>query len=90
VRVFVTPEPARRTAGGFTATVAVPLGSIGLQPKPATTMRLDVGYRFGNVTGSQIAMRSYWSNTSMLSAIINDIPSETRMEPANWGTAGVE
>ena len=79
-----------RTPGGFTALVRIPLQSIGLTLTPASTLRLDVGYRFGNVTGSQVAQRSYWSNTSPLSNIIYDIPSEIRMEPANWGTAIVE
>ncbi len=76
--------------GGFTALVKVPLQALGLTLKPAGTQRLDVGYRFGNATGSQVAQRAYWSNTSALSNIIYDVPSELRMEPANWGTVVVE
>lgn len=76
--------------GGFTVLVRIPLQAIGLTLQPATTLRLDVGYRFGNVNGSQVGQRVYWSNTSALANIIYDIPSEIRMEPANWGTAVVE
>ncbi len=57
---------------------------------PASSVRLDLGYRFGNETGNAVAQRAYVWNSSPLTMIIYDIPSETRMEPANWGTATVE
>lgn len=79
-----------KTTGGFIATVRIPLAKIGLTLKPAMVLKLDVGYRFGNETGTVCAQRAYWSNTSALSAIIYDVPSETRMEPDNWGTATIE
>jgi hypothetical protein len=75
---------------GFTATVRLPLAALGLSLKPATLVRLDAGYRFGNATGSIAAQRAYVWNHSPLSAIIYDVPSETRMEPARWGQALVE
>ena len=79
-----------RATGGFTVLVRVPLHAIGLTLQPASTLRMDVGYRFGNINGSQVGQRVYWSNAGALANIIYDIPSEIGMEPANWGTAVVE
>jgi len=76
--------------GGFTATVSIPLEAIGLSLGTGQTIRLDLGYRFGDEHGERAGQRLYWSNQSPLSRIIYDVPSEIRMEPANWGTATVE
>ena len=79
-----------KTEGGFNATVSLPLGKLGLTPKPGTTQRLDVGYIFGNETGNTTATRVYWSNHSFSSAVTQDVPNEARFEPAQWGEAVVE
>ncbi len=76
--------------GGFNATVSLPLGKLGLTPKPGTTQRLDVGYIFGNETGNTTATRVYWSNHSFSSGVTQDVPNEARLEPAQWGEAVVE
>jgi hypothetical protein len=80
----------QKRAGGFRATVAVPLELLGWKPSSGGSVRLDLGYLFGNATGSQCGQRAYWSNTSPTSGIIGDIPSESRLEPAQWGPATVE
>ena len=51
---------------------------------------MDVGYLFGNETGNACAMRAYWANGSQTAAISNDIPSESRLEPNQWGAATIE
>ena len=51
---------------------------------------MDLGYIFGNETGNQVAARLYWNNSSFSSHVTYDIPSESRLEPAEWGTAFVE
>ena len=79
-----------KAAGGFTATVDLPLARLGLAPKPGTTQRLDVGYIFGNQTGNTTATRVYWSNHSFSSGVTQDVPNEARLEPAQWGNATVE
>ncbi len=79
-----------KTDGGFNATVSLPLGKLGLTPKPGTTQRLDVGYIFGNETGNTTATRVYWSNHSFSSGVTQDVPNEARLEPAQWGEAVVE
>ena len=78
------------TASGFTAVAVIPLTLLGWQPQPGSTMHMDVGYLFGNATGNQCGMRAYWSNLSPTAGIIGDIPSESRLEPAQWGTVNVE
>ena len=45
---------------------------------------------WGNTTGNQCAQRAYWSNNSPTAGIIGDIPSESRLEPDQWGSATVE
>jgi hypothetical protein len=79
-----------KTKSGFTVMVHIPREALRLPLIPATTIRLDLGYRFGNTTGNAVAQRAYVWNNSPLTAIIYDVPSETRMEPAQWGTATVE
>jgi hypothetical protein len=76
--------------GGFTATVTVPLALLGWQPQPGTTVRLDLGYIFGVPTGNLTERRGYWSNNGFAANVVNDIPHESRLEPAEWGTAAVE
>ena len=85
--VKLTIEPAD---GGFNAVVALPLAKLGLQPVPGATMRMDLGYIFGNETGNITAVRAYWSNHSFSAGVTQDVPHWSRLEPAEWGTVGVE
>jgi hypothetical protein len=79
-----------KTPAGFTAVVTIPLSVLGWTPQPGSTVRLDLGYLFGNATGNQCALRAYWSNAGPTAGIIGDVPSESRLEPHRWGTAAVE
>jgi sugar lactone lactonase YvrE len=79
-----------RTPAGFSAVAAIPLAVLGWMPERNSVIRLDLGYLFGNATGNQCAQRAYWSNNSPTAGIIGDVPSESRLEPAQWGTATVE
>jgi len=80
----------RKTAAGFTAVVTVPQALLGLAMKPGQEMKIDLGYLYGNATGNQTATRSYWMNNSFSANVTNDVPNESRLEPAEWGTAIVE
>jgi hypothetical protein len=80
----------QKTPAGFDSVVTIPLSLLGWTPQPSSTVRLDVGYLFGNATGNQCAQRSYWANSSPTAAIIGDVPTESRLEPRQWGTATVE
>ncbi len=77
-------------ADGFIAVVTVPLDTIGWRPEPDSTHRADVGYIFGNATGTRAAVRAYWSNNGFSANVVDDIPNESRLEPHEWGEATVE
>ena len=76
--------------GGFTATATIPLGALGWAPHPGSTVRLDVGYVFGNETGVKATGRAYWKNTGFAAGVLNDIPNESRLTPGEWGEMEVE
>ncbi len=76
--------------GSFKAVAAVPLSLLGLELKSGTPLRMDVGYIFGNPTGTKAVARSYWTNNSFTANILNDVPHESRLEPDKWGSALVE
>ena len=86
---IVTLEYKER-GGGFIATVTVPQALLGLSLKPQQELKLDVGYLFGNSEGNQTLGRAYWSNNGFAANVLNDIPSESRLVPSEWGKATVE
>jgi len=79
-----------KTQSGFTATVTIPLELIGWTPKPGQNVQLDFGYIFGNAAGSEASLRAYWTNKGFSAGVLHDTPNESRLEPAEWGTATVE
>lgn len=89
-RVELDYRPRRGRTGQFEATAAIPLDLIGLKPQPGSSVRMDLGYVFGNQTGTAAAVRAYWSNNSFTANVVNDVPHESRLEPQQWGTAAVE
>ena len=84
------PLHYEKTPTGFMAIAALPLDRLNFHPKPGTTARLDLGYLFGNETGNLVSVRKYWNNHSFTSGVTNDVPHESRLEPAEWGTVAVE
>ena len=80
----------QKTPTGYTALVTIPQAAVGLALAPGRELRMDAGYLFGNTSGNQVAARLYWMNNGANANIMYDIPSESRLEPANWGTATVE
>ena len=84
------PLACEKTETGFNAVLTLPLARIGLKLRPGTLQRMDVGYLFGNQTGSATSTRAYWSNHSFTAGVTQDIPHESRLEPAQWGSATVE
>jgi sugar lactone lactonase YvrE len=79
-----------KSATGYTAVVTLPLERLGWTSKPGSTVKMDVGYLFGNETGNLVLARKYWTNSSFSSGVTNDVPNESRLEPAHWGTATIE
>ncbi len=78
------------TKSGFVAKTAVPRDALGWTPVSGGVLRMDLGYIFGNKTGTATSMRSYWSNDSFTANVTDDIPHESRLEPNEWGRALVE
>ena len=79
-----------KTETGFIAVITVPLTLLGWQPRAGETVRIDVGYIFGNAQGTSTAARAYWKNNGFSANVVSDIPNESRLEPAEWGTAHIE
>ncbi len=79
-----------KTDTGFTAVATLPLARLGWAPKSGSLVKMDVGYLFGNETGNNILVRKYWTNNSFSSGVTNDVPNESRIEPAQWGSATIE
>jgi hypothetical protein len=81
-------EDARLSS--FNALVTIPLEILGWTPKAGTKVKMDLGYIFGTDGGSKATIRCYWKNNSFSANVLNDVPSESRLEPAEWGEAEVE
>jgi hypothetical protein len=80
----------KATPTGFSAVATLPLELLGLQLTPGRRLALDLGYLFGNATGTQTAARAYWCNSGFSANVTYDVPNESRLEPAEWGEAVVE
>ena len=62
---------------------AVPLSALGFEPKSGELLRADFGVIWSDATGRRNAARCYWANKA--AGIVSDLPSETRMDPSQWG-----
>jgi hypothetical protein len=72
--------------GSYTIEVAIPWSELGVEPTSGLTLGGDFGIVFGNVGGTRNAIRHMWSDKSPEVSINNDIPSEVRIHPNQWGT----
>ena len=92
--IEVSPEVTLRdyqeTPEGFTVTAQIPLSVLGWKPVPGQSVTMDLGYVFGNREGALTIARAYWANNSFTANVLNDIPHESRLEPAEWGKAQVK
>jgi hypothetical protein len=77
-----------RTATGYELEAAVPLAEIGFKPAPGQATRGDVGVLFGTDGGGRTILRAYYSNKDTM--VVEDVPSEARLTPANWTTLEVK
>ncbi|MFW6058573.1 MAG: hypothetical protein ACODAQ_00240, partial [Phycisphaeraceae bacterium] len=74
----------------FTATVTVPLDTLGLELRTGDRLKLDVGYVFGNPKGSEAVQRAYLYNDGFSANVIDDLPNESRLVPHEWGVVTVD
>ncbi len=80
------PMHAKVEKDGYVVEVAVPWAAIGVTPKTGLALLGDVGVIFGNEGGNKNAVRYMWSDKSPEVSINNDIPSEIRIHPNQWGS----
>ena len=70
---------------GYVVELAVPWAKLGIAPKNGLQLIGDVGVIFGNKGGTRNAIRHPWADRSPEVSINNDIPSESRLHPNDWG-----
>jgi hypothetical protein len=79
------PVNASVTKDGYVVEVAIPWKDLGVEPQPGLALLGDVGVIYGNEGGTKNAIRYLWSDKSPEVSINNDIPSEIRIHPNQWG-----
>lgn len=79
------PVHANVQKDGYVVEVAIPWKELGIEPKPGLGLAGDVGVIYGNEGGTKNAIRYLWSDKSPEVSINNDIPSEIRIHPNQWG-----
>ena len=78
----------QRGGGQYSIEAAIPLAELGWKPQAGGTYRGDVGVIYGDDAGTVNLLRSYWSNEA--TALVNDVPGEIMLFPAQWGELRVE
>lgn len=75
---------------GYVVEAAIPWASLGIPPKNRLALIGDLGVIYGNEGGTRNAIRYMWSDKSPEVSINNDIPSEIRIHPNQWGSLMLE
>ncbi len=78
----------KRAKNGYALEASIPLSVIRFAVKAGATYRGDVGVIYSDAGGSRNVLRACYFNKD--TAIINDIPTEARLQPQNWGMILVE
>ncbi len=79
------PMHARVAEDGYVLEAAIPWSELGIIPHSGLQLIGDVGVIYGNEGGTRNAIRYMWSDKSPEVSINNDIPSEIRIRPNQWG-----
>ncbi|MGE9295622.1 MAG: hypothetical protein ACQKBV_04980, partial [Puniceicoccales bacterium] len=72
------------TDGKYTAMLTVNLEDIGLTPGEVSEIKGAVGVIFSDPSGTNRTSRLYWHDKQ--TGMVSDVPTESHLEPANWGT----
>jgi hypothetical protein len=75
----------RSEKGGYVAEIAVPWSALGYAPRPGLAIPFDVQVVFSDPTGSANASCAWWRSVTADAHANNDIPTEIRLYPAEWG-----
>ena len=84
------PMHAKVEGDRYTVEAAVPWTLLGIEPRAGLTLAGDVGVIYGDAGGTRNAIRYLWNDASAEVSINNDIPSEVRMHPNDWGRLVLE
>jgi len=68
---------------GYVVEAAIPLADLGLTPRSGLKLKGDLGMTFSDGTGTDTAVRTYWSNQQ--TGLVSDEVYELKVTPANWG-----
>ncbi|MCG3148202.1 MAG: hypothetical protein PCFJNLEI_01645 [Verrucomicrobiae bacterium] len=78
VRLDVT-----KTATGYVAEVTIPWNELHVRPAAGQKWRGDLGVLLSDQSGTRTVLRRYLFNKD--TNIVDDVPAESRLAPANWG-----
>lgn len=84
------PMHASVEADRYVVEAAVPWALLGIKPETGLKLAGDVGVIYGDKGGTRNAIRYMWNDKSPEVSINNDIPSEVRMHPNDWGQLVLE
>ncbi len=79
------PMSCQAEKESYTVELAVPWERLGIIPQAGLTLMGDVGVIYGNKGGTRNAIRYMWADKSPEVSINNDLPSEVRIHPNQWG-----
>lgn len=82
-RIAEAKIEVKTEADGYIVTASLPLAELGLTLGPGAKLRADFGVTFGDASGADTNLRSYWSNQS--TGLVDDIPGEAMLSPNLWG-----
>ena len=92
---FVSPMPGAKvifnvSKTGYVADISIPWKALGYVPAAARSIPFDVQVIFSDGAGSANASCAWWRSTSAEAHANNDIPSEARLYPEQWGRLVLE
>lgn len=92
---FVTPMPGAKvvfksSTSGYVADVAIPWKALGYTPAAGKAIPFDVQVIFSDGAGSANASCTWWRSVSAEAHANNDVPTEARLYPDQWGRLVLE
>ncbi len=81
---------AQRATGNdtYAVEIAIPWALLGLEARPETLLRGDIGFISSDAAGRINTARTYWAN--QFTNLVNDEPSEAQLAPGEWGELVLE
>lgn len=92
---YVASEPRVQTASSsgkqeYVIEAAIPWDVIGAKPVAGLTLPFDMQVIFSDPSGMSNAYNAWWHSRSAEAAAVDDLPTEAKLHPAQWGTLVLE